>query len=316
MCCRILLGHALVIIGWWVILVRIVSWHISLTWLWANSMKSTKSWTLLIVVVMVVAIHVSSIAYRSSSMIIVSIWTQEVVSVTIFTSWVMWLIMNLDVGLPELIQDWSGSFCIDGRDLGHDLSIIWTIIILTCWSCLLIWTDFGRTIFVSVSIRSKVFALGGLVWRSIPCIQKVSSWALLVINYSILLQASSKVVHSVSITCVKSISFELFQFSMCHLLGFLNLLWIELYLSSIDSAWPTSMGIRVISFFCWVNIAIIVVIWLDSWWIFTSSLSIGLSNPILKLINGLFFKLFTHLVFISIPWVLLLPIFIDVNTNI
>jgi len=68
-------------------------------------MKSTKSWTLLIVVVMVVAIHVSSIAYRSSSMIIVSIWTQEVVSVTIFTSWVMWLIMNLDVGLPELIQD-------------------------------------------------------------------------------------------------------------------------------------------------------------------------------------------------------------------
>jgi hypothetical protein len=104
MCCRILLRHALVIIGWWVILVRIVPWHVSLTWLWANSMKSTKSWTLLIVFMMVVAIHVSSIAYRSSSMSsIVSVWTQEIVSVTSFTSWVVWLIMNLDVCLPELV---------------------------------------------------------------------------------------------------------------------------------------------------------------------------------------------------------------------
>ena len=71
-------------------------------------MEATQSWTLL-VIMMIVAIHVSSIAYRSSTMIsiCVGVWAKEIIIVAVFTGWVMRLVVNLDICLAELIQNRS-----------------------------------------------------------------------------------------------------------------------------------------------------------------------------------------------------------------
>ena len=196
----VLLRHILVIISRWCVLVWVVAWHVSIfARLWTDSMKSAQSWTLFIVTIMSITIHITCVAYRSSCMIDISIWTQELISVAIFTNRRMAMIMNLDVRLPELVQDWSGSFCIDSRYLSHNLSIIRAIVILTSTLNLLVRANLWWTIFVSVTIWSKVLTLARLVWRSIIGIE---SRALLVVDHSIFLQTSGEIVHSISITCV------------------------------------------------------------------------------------------------------------------
>ena len=103
------------------------------------------------------------------------------------------------------------------------------------------------------------------------------------------------------------------QFTICHLFSFFNLLWIQLYLSSVNSAWPTAMDIRVIIFLCGINVTVVVVIRFRCWWILASCLSIWLSNSVLQLIDSLFLKLFSHLVFFSEPCIFRLTMFIDVD---
>ena len=39
--------------------------------------------------------------------VIIRIWAQEIVIVAIFTNWVVRLIVNLDIGLTELVKDRS-----------------------------------------------------------------------------------------------------------------------------------------------------------------------------------------------------------------
>lgn len=75
------------------------------------------------------------------------------------------------------------------------------------------------------------------------------------------------------------------------------------------------MCISVIHFFSWVNVTVIVVICLNRWWVLVTSLSIRLSNSVLKLVDGLLLKLFPHLVLLSIPRIFLLTLFIDINTS-
>ena len=183
MICWILLRHASLVIIWSrVVLVRVIVRDVGLTRLGADTVETAESGALL-VVMMVVAIHVTSVAYWASTMIVVviiRIWAQEIVIVAIFTNWVMRLIVNLDIGLTELVKDRSWSLSINSRDLCHYLAVVGAVIVLATTLNLLVGADLWGTIFVA--IRSKVFALGRFVWRSITCVQKVSSWALLIID--------------------------------------------------------------------------------------------------------------------------------------
>jgi len=89
----------LVVVGSWVILIWIISWHIGiLSGLWTDSMKTTESWTLLVVIIVVA----TSVTDRSSPMIGNSIWAQEVISIAIFSYWRM-MVLNLDICLSKLI---------------------------------------------------------------------------------------------------------------------------------------------------------------------------------------------------------------------
>ena len=146
-----------------------------------------------------ITVHVTCVADRSSCMIDICVWTQELIIVAVFTLWRMAMIVNLDVGLPKLVQDWSWSFCINSGYLSHDLSIVRAVIILTSPLNLLVRANLGWAILISMAIWSKVLALTSLIWRSIISIECSS---LLVIYNSIFLQATVEIVHSISITCV------------------------------------------------------------------------------------------------------------------
>ena len=109
---RVLLGHALLIVCSRVVLVGVVAGHVCFfTRLWTDSTKAAQAWTSFIWIiwmrtgiVMAMAIEGTSIANRSSSMINISIWTQElVISVVGFPRRRMGMIMHLDVGLSKLI---------------------------------------------------------------------------------------------------------------------------------------------------------------------------------------------------------------------
>ena len=103
------------------------------------------------------------------------------------------------------------------------------------------------------------------------------------------------------------------HFTVSHLLGFFNLLRIQLDLSWINSTWATMRSIRIV-FMRWLHITIIIIIlrrWLS---LAASGLSILLGNSGFELVNGDLFKLFPCYLLFSEPCILGLTIFVDIDT--
>ena len=158
-------------------------------------------------------------AHWSSSMINIRIWTHELVIVVSW--WMVRLIMNLNISLTKLVQNWSGSLCVNCWYLSHYLSIWTAICVLSSALDLLVGADLWRTTFVSVLPLILV-----LVWWSVVAIDETGCTALLIIDDSCLFQGGTKVVQAVSVTCKESIPSVLSQLAVSHLFGFLNLLRI------------------------------------------------------------------------------------------
>lgn len=187
MICGILLWHTSLIIIWRrIVLIWIIVRNICLSRLRTDAVtKTTNSWALL-VIVMIITVHISSVAHRPSTMVVVSVVcvrAQEIVVCAIISIWMVTLVVHLDICLTKLIKYWPRSLGINCRNLSHNLAIVGAIVVFPCALDLLIRANLRWTALVTV--WSKIFALSSFIWRSISCVQKVSSRALLVVNYSI-----------------------------------------------------------------------------------------------------------------------------------
>ena len=125
------IGHALGVVH--VVLLIAVTHVRFLAWLRADASQSAESWALLIVMVMIVI----RIAYRATALVDVLVRAQEII-IVISIGCVM-AIVSSNVGLPNLIQDWSRPLGVDSRYLSHHLPIV-TVGVLACFvagaSCL------------------------------------------------------------------------------------------------------------------------------------------------------------------------------------
>ena len=132
----------------------------------------------------------TSIVYRSSHMIEFRIWAKELIVIRIGIT--MWSIMHLYVSLTKLIQNWPGPLRINCWNLCHYLPVILPIRILRNSLGYLVWTYLWWTVFVWITIRSKVL--------------------ILIINNSILFESGSHNISSIFITRIIPIFPVLFQF--------------------------------------------------------------------------------------------------------
>jgi hypothetical protein len=116
----------------------------------------------------------------------------------------------------------------------------------------------------------------------------------LIIDNSCLFQLISKHIESFFITCVQTISFKLPHFSFSHLLGFVNLLLIQLNGISVGSS--TARNNWDIRFVLVIHVQVWIIIFIYSFRFDFSvaSSSVCLSNPTLKLCNRTLFQFFPH----------------------
>ena len=223
------------VVALWVTLVVLASaWslirstHVVLfTALWANTSKSSKPWWSFVVIIVVLILLSNRSSVLSDLVVRIQIhWIHR--SIVMMNS--MMLVL---VGLSELVQNWSWTFCVNCWDLSHNLSTCWitTVGIFCGWtSTSFCWTYLGWTdsfIVAFVVIRS--------IWRHAIWLSKLWLINLLIIMNSNFLQLLLKLINSVSVTCIKPIFSELFHFSVGHLFCFLNLLRRKLNLTWIYS---------------------------------------------------------------------------------
>ena len=189
--------------------------------------------------------------------------------------------MHLDVSLAKLIQNGPGSLGINSGYLCHYLPVALAIRILSNSLGYLARTYLRWTVFVCVTIGSKILSL--------------------VINNSILFESGSHNISSVSVTSIIPISSVLSQFAVSNLPRFFLLLWVQLHLSCVYSR-GVLMIIYIFLFLSRINITIIVSIWICCRRsLLITGLPIRLSNSILHLSSGLLFKLLSHLILFSEP---------------
>jgi len=128
------------------------------------------------------------------------------------------------VCLPKLIENWSGSFCINCWYLSHNLSVVCMRTVSEfSTSSLFSWTNFLRRSALGSVSMIPVLALARFIWWWVT-----TSWValiaiLLVVSNSVSSEHISMELQSISVTCVKSISSKLFHFTVSHLFGFFNL---------------------------------------------------------------------------------------------
>lgn len=177
--------------------------------------------------------------------------------------------------LAKLIKNWSRSFCINCRYLGHYLTVIsmWAIVKFSALT-LLCWTYLLRRSALGSMRMIPIFSLASFVrWSSILLI------ALINISDSVSSKHIWMIGQSISITCVKSVSSELLHFAMSHLFCFFYLSRVQLHLRWIDWTWATCMNIWV-WFFSRFHITIIIIVVINWRRVFAAaSLSVLLSNP-------------------------------------
>jgi len=128
------------------------------------------------------------------------------------------------VCLAKLVEDRSGSFCINCRYLSHHLSIV----------CMRAVGEFGTsTLFGGTYLwwRSTlstmgiipIFTLTCLVWWRASSLRIALLAVLLIISNSVSSEHVTMELQTISITCVKSISFKLLHLAVSHLFCFFNL---------------------------------------------------------------------------------------------
>jgi hypothetical protein len=190
--------------------------------------------------------------------------------------------------------------------------IVGVIIVLACCLLLLSWANFLSTRSFGAMAVLPVLSLIGLVWRAtaLSCLVALMTVLLLVMN-STTPKHIGKSSNSIPVTSVKTITPELSQFSIRHLLGLFNLLRIELNLRRIDGVRATmAFGVTL---FRWLHVTIIVIVlgWLGCG--LTSSLAILLRNPTFELVNCTFLELLSHLLLLTEPGVFCLASFINIS---
>lgn len=141
---------------------------------------------------------------------------------------------------------------------------------------------------------------------------------LLIIMNSDLLQLCLKQVDPISVTSVESIFSELLHLAIGHLLGFFDLLGIELDLTWVDGSCCSSINISIWFKIVWIHVAIVIrvsLLLLSFLWLASSCSSVLLSNPTFQLIHGNFFKLLSHELFFLEPRIFSLPVLIPVYST-
>lgn len=108
--------------------------------------------------------------------------------------------------------------------------------------------------------------------------------------------------NSVPVAGIEPIAPELPELAVGHLLGLLDLLWIELNLRGIDGV---RAAVSAVGFLVWrLQIAIVVVVLSRLRRCLASGLTVLLSNSALQLIDGTFLQLFAHHFLFAEPGVL------------
>ena len=181
------------------------------------------------------------------------------------------------------------------------------VVVLAGRRLLLGWADLLRARSLGAVPVIPVLALVGLVRRAASLHGLIALVALLlVVRHPALLEDISECSDSVPVASVEPVAPELPQLSIGHLLRFLDLLGIELYLSGIDGVRATAMHF-IVSFVWWLHVTIVIVVLGGLRSSLAACLPILLSNPALELIDGAFLQFLAHDLFFPEPRVLRLP---------
>lgn len=207
------------------------------------------------------------------------IGTSSGVSLKLLLVLLLGLIITTNIGLIELIQDRPRSLIIDIWNLGHNLACSLSLISRSCsgwsnWSCSLSWRNLsGGILLVLIILLVEI-----LIWRIHSKIGE-NRRMLLVIVHPRFLKEILQISHSISIRCIKSISPESPELTLCHGLRLFHLLRIQRDLVCVDSSrsamhtkilrfvWRLSIRIIVVSngFGNWFGITSLLILLGDSW---------------------------------------------------
>lgn len=304
-CDSLVIGTSVV---WSLIVVR--PWDIVfLSWLWADSSKSTKSWTsLLVVLMMVVGMEMVIVDHWVSILVTVILVVWSVVIVVVIV--VVVIVVGLVVSLVELVQIGSRTLCINCWYLSHYLSVVRVrAVVLLLWSCT---TCFVRADFWGTrSSVVVVFVLTCSVRRITVIVPYVEY--ILIVNYSHFFEEIVKELESFSVTLMQSVSSKLFKFSIGDLFCLFNLSRVQLDLCGVDSSSCWWQEIVIWFHIIWVDITVVirmmnflgVILWISSSFVL-------LCNSTLELGDRTFFKFFPHLLLFFKPGVFGLPLFVDI----
>ena len=133
----------------------------------------------------------------------------------------------------------------------------------------------------SLSIIASFSIVSPIRWYTIMWLTKLRLINLLIIMNSDLLQLCLKQVDPISVTSVESIFSELLHLAIGHLLGFFDLLGIELDLTWVDGSCCSSINISIWFKIVWIHVAIVIrvsLLLLSFLWLASSCSSVLLSN--------------------------------------
>jgi hypothetical protein len=178
--------------------------HVSFfSWLWRNSSKSTESWTTFVRITRFTMILIVDTNW-STTLIDNIVWIQIVIicSSSCGRSIDMMCLRSM-VCLAKLVEDRSGSFCINCRYLSHHLSIICMRAVCGFGTG----TLFGGTYLWWRSTLSTmgiipIFTLTCLIWWWANSLRITLLAVLLIISNSVSSEHVSMELQTISITCV------------------------------------------------------------------------------------------------------------------